>query len=160
MFLQQTTPEAADPLQVSANGRFVAQGERTNLRQVRLDVHRAGAAQTRKTAVHFSADAAGTRTGSTVLRPELFARELLGHVFGNGQGVPHGQTVVHQHGHFAHRVDVFERGLEVGVGREAVKADIDLFKVDARLAQQHPGAHGPRRIVFVGDVELDHCFFP
>jgi hypothetical protein len=36
------------------------------------------------------------------------------------------------------------------------KRDEHFLERNARLAQQHPGAHGPGGVVLVADVELEH----
>jgi hypothetical protein len=86
----------------------------------------------------------------------VFFRVGFGQVFGDGQGVPDGQVTIDQHRHLACGRDAGDRGLELRVGVEAVEAREHFLERNARLAQQHPGAHGPGGVVLVADVELEH----
>ena len=112
MLGEQFAPHGFYAGYVGTHGGFVAQCQCTYIRQVRLNVHGASAAHAGKTAVHFSTDAAGAGALGYALWPEFFSWEFLCCVLGNGQRVPHhqtiGQAIVHQAGHPAsggHRVD-------------------------------------------------------
>ncbi|MNV95456.1 hypothetical protein D3C71_1903490 [compost metagenome] len=76
--------------------------------------------------------------------PKVFFRVLLGQVFGDRQAVPDGQIAVDQHRHLARGRDRVQALLELRLQRKAVEAHLHFLEGNARLAHQHPGAHGPR----------------
>ena len=90
MGLQQAAPHVDQAFHVGAHGGLVAPDQRTGFGQMGLNIHGAGAAQRAEAGVHFGAHTAGAGPSGLVGRPQVFFGELLGHVFGNGQGVPHG----------------------------------------------------------------------
>ena len=156
MLLQQAAPHVHQALHIGAHAGLVAPYQRTRVGQLRLDVHRAVAAQCGEAAVHFGADAAGTGTRRALQRPQVLLRELFGHVFGNGQRVPDGQVAVHQQWHLAGRSGALQGFFESGVGLEGVKAHHDFLERNAGLCKQHPGAHGPGRVILVANEQLQH----
>ncbi|MNV27557.1 hypothetical protein D3C71_1187110 [compost metagenome] len=156
VLLQQCTPHLHQALDVGAHAGFVAPDQRAGIGQIRLNVHGAVAAQGGEAAVHLGADAACARTGLGVRGPELLVGVGFGHVFGNRQGVPHDQIAIDQCRHLARGAHGAHHTLELRIGVKAVEAHAHFFKRNARLLEQHPGAHGPGGVVLVADVELEH----
>ena len=154
---QQVAPHRHQPLHIGLHAGFVTPDQLAHTGQAGFNVHRAGCAQGPKTAVHFSANAARQRPLGGGSRPERFFREFFRQVFGDGQAVPHHQGVIDQHRHLAHRGDGAKRLFERGLCVKAVKAHQHFFKVNARLLEQHPRPHGPGRVVFIADVQLEHA---
>ncbi len=92
-------PHSDDAGDVGAHRGVVAPDERTLVRKVGLDVHDAGRAQRAEAAVHLGADAARAGALRAVGGPELGFGAGLGQVLGDGERVPHGQSVIDQHRH-------------------------------------------------------------
>jgi hypothetical protein len=86
----------------------------------------------------------------------LFVRKLFSQVLGNRQRVPDRQISIDQRRHLADRADGANDFFKVRVRGKRVKARHDFFKFNAGLCEQNPGPHGPGRVVFVTDVELEH----
>jgi 8-amino-7-oxononanoate synthase len=133
---------------------FVAPQQAADFGQVGFDVHGAVAAQGGEAAVHFGAHAARAGPRQSVAGPQATIGKALGQVLGNRQRVPHHKALVHQDRHLAQRTDAAQPLLEGRVGFERVKAHHDFLKLDAGLSHQDPRSHGPRRVVFVADVQL------
>ena len=91
---------------------------------------------------------------------KLLVRKFLGDVFGDRQRVPHREAVVHQHRHPPDGAHGLDGLLEGRVRVEGIEAHHDLLERDARLLEQHPGPHGPGRVVLVADIELEHAVSP
>jgi len=156
VLLQQTAPHLHQALHVGAPARLVPPDQGAGVGQLGFDVHGAVAAQGGEAAVHLGTDAAGACAGFGVRGPELFVGMGFGHVFGNRQRVPHHQVAIDQHRHLGGGAHGADGALELRLRVKAVKAHAHFFKDDARLLEQHPGAHGPGRVVLVADIELEH----
>src|SRR5690606_4699276 len=113
--------------------------------------HRALGAQVGKAAVHLRGRRSRPGAGARIGRPHLLV--ALGQVFHDGQRVPHLHVTVHQHRHAPARREALEAALAV--------VQVEGFQVlaegDAQGAHQHPGTHGPGRVVLVADEELVHA---
>ena len=126
-----------------AHSFFVAQRQGANLWQISVNVHGAGTSNACEAAVHIGANAACPGTVRHLAGPELLVGKFFSNVFCYRQRIPYGQITIDQHGHFAHGVDVFQGLLEFGLRVESIKAHHHFFKINARLLEQDPRAHGP-----------------
>ena len=106
--------------------------------------------------MHLCADTSRPRPGAGVGRPELQARQAFGQVFSHGERIPDDQVTVNQHRNLSRGRDRRNGTFELRVSLKGVETNQNLFKRNARLAHQHPGTHGPRRIVLVTEVEFEH----
>ncbi len=113
-------------------------------------IHAADVAQVTVAAVHFGCGAAGPGAGFTLFGPDVLM--LLGDIFRDGEGVPHGDIAIDEDRNLAARREGGEAAA-VAIGVETVQ---HFLERDSKFLQQHPGPQRPGGVVLVGDMEGVH----